>query len=39
MANRLGIFSLFLIQIRIEQQARHADDPIHGRAYFMTHIG
>ena len=33
------VFALQLRKLRVQQQARHADHCIHGRAYLMTHIG
>ena len=30
---------LLLRRLRVEQQARHADDAVHGRTNFMAHVG
>ena len=32
-------FALLHAQLRVDQQARHADDAVHGRADFVAHVG
>ncbi len=32
-----AIFPLFRGQVGVQQQAGHADDPVHGRADFVAH--
>jgi hypothetical protein len=38
-ADRIGILALSMLELRVQQQACHADHTIHWRANFMTHIG
>ncbi len=38
-SDRLRVFTLFLGQFRIKQQARHADNAVHGRPDLVAHVG
>ena len=37
--DRLDVFLLVLVERGVEQQARHADNAVHGRADFVAHVG
>ena len=36
---RFGVVALLVVQRRHQQQLRHAQDAVHGRADFMAHVG
>ena len=37
-ADRLDVLALFLRDARVQEQARHADDPVHGGADLVAHV-
>ncbi len=37
--NGLGVAALLVVERRVEQQARHADDAVHRRADLVAHVG